>query len=254
MTDNPLTALAWDATALDGTQACIYACTTRGTHQPACPCHQTCPDHDNHCTGCAPRPAHDGSWLCGSCFHRKLRSPLRRVPALFDWLTAQKAGIKAQAYNDDRVTATKEAPLPFHPGIVDHLSLMSLLLNAWAHRAATTAPPAPGPKVWDAAGSAAWLDAHADWVAEQRWVPELIAHMAELERRARALAPWQAPRHHLPLPCRRCDQQTLVLFGGDDWVTCTNPECDEIIGWFQYQSLSRAIGRIYENEQKAGTA
>lgn len=241
-----------DAHTPDGEQACIYGCTSRDRHWSDCPCQASCPDHEGHCKGCAPRPTRDSSYLCGSCFHRRLRSPLRRVPALYDWLESRKGGLRAAVYDSDRIQSSKEAPLPFNVRIVDHLSLMSLLLNAWAHKAAGEADPGPGPATWDAPGSADWLDLHAGWVAEQRWVPQLVHHLRELEQRARALAPWQPTRHSLPLPCMACEQQTLVLFGGEDWVTCTNPECDHIVGWFKYEKLSREIGRIYKQEGMTG--
>jgi len=93
---------------------------------------------------------------------------------------------------------------------------------------------------------------HAGWIAEQVWVPTLIGHLHELEQRARHLAPWTRTGHALPLPCMKCEQLTLVLFGGEDWVTCTNPDCDHIIGWFKYERLSREIGRIYAVERDAG--
>lgn len=76
----------------------------------------------------------------------------------------------------------------------------------------------------------------------------LVAHLAELETLSKRLAPWQRTGHKLPLPCFRCEQLTLVLFGGEDWVTCTNRDCDEIIGWSRYENLSRAIGKLYEHE------
>jgi hypothetical protein len=232
-----------DHATLDGTQACILGCTVRGQHQASCPCHDACPDHDDHCTGCAPRPTHGQSLLCGSCFYRRLRSPLRRVPPLHDWLSSRKGGLKAATYDGDRVQSSKEAPLPFNAAIVDHLSLTALLMNAWANRGVEQIGDAP--TTWTAVTSAAWLDQHATWVAEQPWVPRLIAHLRELEQRARALAPWQPTRHALPVPCFRCEHQTLVLFGGEDWVTCTNPDCDAVFGWSRYAALSKALGRIY---------
>lgn len=237
--------------ALDGRRACVFACKSRGEHLPTCPCHDACPEHTGHCSGCAPRPVPKqapDSLLCGHCFHRRLRAPLRRAPALFDWLTSRKGGLKATDYAADRIQSSKEPPLPFNVGIVDHLALMEAMLRAWTKRALELANPGPGPLVLDVCGCAEWLDAHASWISEQDWCLGLIAHLAGLESRARALAPWQPTRHALPMPCRRCEQQTLVLFGGEDWVTCTNPDCDEIIGWYRYTQLSKAIAEIRGQE------
>lgn len=234
---------------IDGEQACIYGCTTDNLHKAGCPCHNQCPDHEGHCSGCAPRPSH-GGLICGSCFHRKLRSPLRRVPAIYDWLNSRKAGLKATAYDSDMVSSSKDAPLPFNPDIVDHLAVMDLLLAGWVVRIATTGPPGVGPDGFGAPAAATWIEKRASWVAEQDWVKEINRHLSELEKRSKALAPWQPTRHALPVPCFRCEQQTLVLFGGEDWVTCTAPDCDAVFGWSRYEALSRALGRIYVGQAK----
>lgn len=238
------------AATIDGEQACVYGCLDLDEHKPGCPCQATCPEHEGHCTGCAPRPAHGDSLMCGKCFYRRLRGPLKRVPALWDWLSSRKSGLKATAYDDVLVSSSKDPPLPFNPAIDDHLTLMSKLLQAWANRAAAEAPPGPGPASADAVGAAAWLDEHAGWISEQEWVLALVAHLKTLESRARGLAPWQPIRHALPVPCFRCEQQTLVLFGGEEWVTCTNRECDAVYPLSRYKALSRALGRIYEKQQQ----
>lgn len=239
-------------TTIDGEQACILGCINRGEHQPDCPCHDQCPDHTDHCSGCAPRPSHENSLLCGHCFYVKLKAPLRRVPALFDWYTSRKAGLRAAVYDSDRITVSKDQPLPFNVDITDHLDLMRVVLATWAHRSAELAPPGPGPDGKDAVTSAKWLEDHASWISEQQLVGQLSKHLRQLEDYGRAIAPWQATRHKLPLPCFKCQQPTLVLFGGEDWVTCTSPGCDEIIGWFRYQRLSESIGNLLKNEGKAG--
>lgn len=237
-------------TTIDGEQACIQGCLVRGLHQAHCPCHDHCPDHLGHCTGCAPKPSHQGSLLCGRCYHIRVIAPLKRVPALWDWYSSRKAGLRAAVYDSDRITVTKEPPLPFNPEIVDHLDLMRAVLAGWAKRCAEEAPPGPGPVDRAASTSAAWLEVHGGWVSEQPMVAKLIIHLKQLEDRGRALAPWQATRHKLPLPCFKCEQPTLVLFGGEDWVTCTNQDCDEIIGWFRYQRLSESIGNLYKEQGK----
>lgn len=232
------------ATTIDGEQACILGCTSRGQHGAACPCHDQCPEHEGHCTGCAPRPTRGGSLLCGACFHRKLRGPLRRIPALNDWLTSRKAGMRAAVYDRDLVSSSKEAPLPFNPEIVDHLGILDTIMDSWADAIAGKVDPGPRPPR-GAPAAAVWIEERAGWVAEQDWVPQLAAHLKELETRARRLCPWQPTRHALPVPCFRCEQQTLVLFGGEDWVTCTAADCDAVFGWSRYAALSRALGRIY---------
>lgn len=233
---------------IDGEQACILGCIDKGEHKPACPCHDACPDHVGHCKGCAPRPAHDYSLLCGKCYYVKLVRPLRRAPALYDWLASRKSGLQATAYDDILVSTTKDPPLPFNPAIDDHLTLVTRMLASWCRQAATQADPGPGPDSWEIDDTAKWLGQHAGWISDQPWCLTLMAHLKGHEQRARQLAPWQATRHALPLPCLKCEEQTLVLFGGEDWVTCTNPDCDQIIGWYRYERLSRAVAGVREQE------
>lgn len=238
-------AVELDRGTVEGEQACIYGCVLDGVHEGDCPCHDTCPDHEGHCRGCAPRPSHGASYLCGSCFYRRLRRPLRRITPLYDWLVSRKAPLKATSYDGDRVSSSSDRPLPYDVDIVELLGTFDMLLNGWATRVAREAPPGPRPPV-GAPAAAIWLDEHAAWLSEQRWVPKLIEHMAELNARAGRRAPWQPTRHRLPMPCLRCEQQTLVLFGGEDWVTCTADDCDNVIGWARYERLSRAIAGVHE--------
>jgi hypothetical protein len=164
------------------------------------------------------------------------------VPALWDWYTSRKSGLRAAVYDSDHITVTKEPPLPFNPAIYDHLELMRVLYGRWAKRVAEQAPAAgSGPADHEASTSAAWLLDRAGWIAEQPFVEVLMVHLREMENRGRALAPWQATRHGLPIPCPKCERLSLVLYGGEDWVTCTASDCDEIIGWFRYERLGKAI-------------
>lgn len=234
-------------TTIDGEQACVLGCVNRGEHQPHCPCQDTCPEHAGHCTGCAPRQSHETSLLCGRCYYVKLLAPLRRVPALWDWYTSRKAGLKAATYDSDKITVSTDQPLPFNVDLVDHLALMRAVLATWANTCARLAPAGAGPDDATAAASAKWLVEHAGWISEQQLVVRMVGHLRELENRGRKLAPWQATRHQLPLPCTKCEEQTLVLFGGEDWVTCTTQGCDNIIGWFRYDALSKAIVQLHKS-------
>jgi hypothetical protein len=228
---------------------CILGCLLKGEHKPGCPCTLECRDHPGHCTGCAPRPAHARSQLCGRCFYRRLRSPLRQLPDIYDWLGARMGGVRTN-WSEPGVTGSREFPLPINTDMHDLRQLMARLLAGWANRAAhNIVPPVPGPAHWDVASTAGWLDAHASWCANQPWTPRLVTHLGELMKQANGLVPWQPPRTRLPLPCPKCEQMTLTLFGGEDWVTCTTPGCDEVIGWFRYSRLVKAILKLHDSER-----
>ena len=234
--------------ALDGAQACVLGCTNLGEHKPSCPCHTECPQHEGHCTGCAPRPAYDDTLLCGRCFHRRLRSPIRQMPTIHAWLGARMGGVKSPGLERD-VSGSRDAPIPLNPAMHDVRELIEQLLCRWADRVATEhEPPIRGPDHRDVAACAAYLDAHVGWVSKQAWVATLIVHVKQLTRMATGLAPWQQAVTKLPIPCTRCQQPTLVLYGGDDWVTCTNKGCDNIIGWGRYQNLARAIVKLHTRD------
>lgn len=226
--------------ALDGAQACVLGCRARGEHLPHCPCQDTCADHYGHCRGCAPREAHGTSLLCGSCFHRRLRSPIRQLPTVGRWLESKLGGLRSPSLQP-RMSGSHEAPVPINVDVHDHLTVMRQTLAGWARQVAEKVTPADdGPASWTVAGSASYLDGHAGWVSSQTWVPDLMGSVGGLLSVARGLAPWEAHRIRLEASCDRCGSRSLVQFGGEDWVTCVNGECDNVIGVGRYQNLARS--------------
>lgn len=236
---------------IDGNQACIFGCLIRHAHERGCVCTTTCPEHEGHCDGCAHRPAHEDSLLCGSCFWRKLHGPLKRIPALMDWLTINKASLKATAYDRDLVASSKEAPLPFNTEVVDLIDRHHHVLGMWAVGVARRfTPPVPAPRPRSAVPSATWLLEHDSWISNQPWVHLLTDELHDLARRIDRAAPWKPARHRLPMPCLHCNHQSLVLTAGDDWVDCTNPDCRSAIGYDRYQRLERAIAGVHEHDER----
>jgi hypothetical protein len=229
-------------------RACVLGCLIKGDHKPGCPCTLECKDHAGHCRGCAPRPAHAWSLLCGKCFYRRLRGPLRQLPGIHGWLGVRMGGMRTN-WAEPGVSGSRETALPINTEMHDLRVLITQILAAWAYRAAREhVPPIHGPSHYGPDWTAPWLDAHATWCAQQAWVPVLVTHLSELVKTANGLVPWQPPRTRLPLPCPKCEQMTLTLFGGEDWVTCTTQNCDEVIGWFRYSRLVKAILKLHDNQ------
>ncbi len=247
------------AAPIDG-QACIMGCKQDEAHLPSCPCNDQCPNHPGHCPGCTPRSAHDRSLLCGRCFYRRLRSPLRQMPVIDAWLNTHMGGIRSASL-EPGVTGSTDAAIPIRADIHDHLATSRMLLIGWARRVVDEHPKQRavdgtwsligGPTSLDVATTSRYLDRHATWISAQPWTRTLIGHLWELTRRATGLAPWQQSRTMLQLPCPKCEQMTLALFGGDDWVACIAAGCDEIIGWYRYERLSKAIIRL-RNQHNVG--
>jgi hypothetical protein len=231
------------------TKPCVLGCILKGDHKPGCICTLECKEHPGHCTGCNPRPAHVGSTLCGKCFYRRLRGPLRQLPGIHGWLGVRMGGIRGN-WSEPGVSGSRESPLPINTDMHDLRVLITQVLAQWAARVACEhVPVIHGPEHWDVDTTAPWLDKRAGWCSAQAWTPILVAHLGELVKRANGLVPWQPPRTRLPLPCPQCEQMTLTLFGGEDWVTCTTQNCDEVIGWYRYSRLVKAILKLHDSER-----
>jgi hypothetical protein len=228
--------------ALDGAQACVLGCRQRGEHLPHCPCQDTCPDHDGHCRGCAPREAHGSSLLCGSCFHRRLRSPIRQTPRVERWLFGCSVDTLRSPSWEPRLSGTPDPPVPINVDVHDHLRVMRDVMAGWAVRVCGKLDD-DGPESTQVAGSAEYLDGRAEWLSGQAWTVDLMASVADILNVARGLAPWEQTRTPLRGSCDRCGARSLVMFGGEDWVTCVNSVCDNVIGWGRYQNLERTESR-----------
>jgi hypothetical protein len=228
---------------------CVLGCLLKGDHAPGCICTLECKPHPGHCDGCAPRPAHTSSTLCGRCFYRRLRGPLRQLPGIHGWLGVRMGGIRGN-WSEPGVSGSRESPLPINTDMHDLRVLITTVLAQWAHRVAREhTPPIAGPDHWGVDTTAGWLDRRASWCSSQPWTPTLVRHLGELTRRANGLVPWQPPRTRLPLPCPKCEAMSLTLFGGEDWVTCTTQGCDEVIGWYRYSRLVKAILKLHDSER-----
>lgn len=227
------------------------------------PCLRACVHHDQHlegcdaddCHGCLPRTATLGL-LCAGCAYR-LEEWLSNDVADADWY-AQPAGRRREirsslawaahcvddaidrgivgiAYDGDRIGYTKEPPAPVNLARVDLLrdldDTMSSWLEAWcAHRGLR------GPDVYELRYAcrylASWLDELASWEP----VRDMWDELSLLMSRAHALAPWrQQARACDGVPCPDCGHTRLVVYGGDDLVTCrgcgTTMHRDEYTRW-----------------------
>ena len=231
------------------------------------PCLRGCVHHDQHledcdaddCHGCEPRKAVLGR-LCARCAYRledwlsndvaepgwysQPAGQRREIRSSLAWAAhcvddAIDRGIVGIAYDGDRIGYTKEPPAPVDLARVDLLrdldDTMSSWLEAWcSHRGLR------GPDVYELRYACRYL---ASWLEElATWEPvrDMWDELSLLMSRAHALAPWrQQARACDGVPCPDCGQPNLVVYDGDDLVTCRR--CGATLHRDEYTRWTRII-------------
>ena len=200
--------------------ACIRGCRQGGRHLSDCP--------GDECVGCQPRPvAREGGLLCWPCRRR-----------LTEWLAAGEnslahaearlveeihAPVRATAYDTDRIQSSSEdgAPTPLnlarHDALAETRRWCAYWLQEWCHERGLHGPDDHGVK-----SATSYLHQWVDQLAGWERVGEMWDALAGQMMDAHALAPWrvQMRRCH-GVPCPDCQRTSLVVFGGDDYVTCS---------------------------------
>lgn len=185
-------------------------------------------------------PQH-GSLLCGSHYGR-LAHTLSDMPRVYRWLHTCLATTRS---HDDRITGTRNPPVPLRVDIIDNLDQITAVLASWCRLVVEEhVPVLRGPRSSYVAATAGWLHATLPWIESRPWVDELYREVIDLRRRAAQIAPWQRHAHHLPTPCPACGERTLVLYGGDSAITCT--ECHELIPEDRYGLWERYVVWLHD--------
>lgn len=213
-------------------EPCLRGCTVGDQHLDDC--------EVEDCPGCQPRRAVLGL-LCATCV-RHLEDWLSNDVADPDWYTqpadrrreirsslawavhcvdtAIDRGITGIAYDGDRVGVTKAPPAPVNLARLDVMrdidDTMSSWLEAWcAHRGLR------GPDTYELTYACRYLASWIDELAAWEPVRDMWDEIQQLMSRAHALAPWrQQARRCEGVPCPDCGQPNLVVYDGDDLVTC----------------------------------
>jgi hypothetical protein len=185
--------------------------------------------HTEGCMGCLPRPAAEGEQLCAWCSHRASEwfAGVDRVGSLLwleHWLGSNRGQhVRGQSF-DQHVSASKEPPIPLNVDTHDLLVRLSDLVIGW-ESALRTEFDRPEPQVaFTLDGGVAFL---------RSWWPRLVRggdpdtvrvmwdEFRDLLTDAHAQFPWrQGIRHCHGVPCMTCGKATLVVYDGDDVVTC----------------------------------
>ncbi len=242
---------------------CARGCTRRDRHWSNCP--------REECRGCLPRPAENG-WLCYPC-HKRLDEMLRHAPEQCHLLeqTAGMAAAPAARGDADLIHGSGELKTPIRLACIDTVTLIGDLLSeiverlvedyrmrgpkrlmaqadrdmpgrlrkSWVQMTETytwTEPPAR----FKVDTAAPWLRAQVERMEHLDGIEGTWSALADAMAAAHALAPWRAEMARMNgIECPECHRCSLVHFGGDENVTCT--ECHASISPGRYNIWVRAL-------------
>lgn len=223
-----------NATGTDVTEthtACTRGCTQLRFHLVDCEAMV------GECRGCLPRPAKHGN-LCHPC-HRRLELMLTDADTVDRWLTGNIATGSSGASDGTHVTGTKETPLPIREGIYDAREALRDSLAVWvddiAERFAVKGP-LTHTVAEDARFLLRWLTQIVTLDPIGDWWTELADHTSA----AHALAPWRPAVRRIPgVPCPRCTETNLKIYGGETDVTCGS--CSAMMTEDQFDLWQRVL-------------
>lgn len=208
---------------------CVRGCVRPRAHRDDCA--------DRGCRGCAPRPATNG-FLCWSC-HRRLELMLTDIPGIADWLDAHiRAGSRPRGDLPTRRTKG-EPPIPIDLDVLDHGLTITCVVLGWCE-VLVEKTSLTGPRQWTVPATAAYLRTHLTAVEAADWCAVAWQELADATSQAHALAPWRPELRRCDgIPCPECQAMALVVYGGDEDVTCQ--ECRVMIQAKRYTIWTRML-------------
>lgn len=215
---------------------CARNCTYRNRHGDQC---------SGDCTGCLPRRADHGT-LCWPC-HRRLELMLTDMPNMAAWLDAHlPIGQRSNAKQDwERSSKQEYPPPPIDLGIHDHLDILHVSLSGWVD-ALVEDTDLVGPDHRDITSTSSYLLTHLDRVEAADWADAMWDELAQNCSDAHAMAPWRPELRRVDgIPCPECHSCALVIFGGEEDVSCL--ECRTIIPKQRYLIWTRIAAEEWGN-------
>lgn len=216
--------------------ACTRGCTHQNEHTTTCGCHDTCPNHDNHCRGCLPRNADIGHY-CRRCA-LDLRDTIDTIPTLINTLhqlpDGRLAPPPANNSGDPTRRATKvdqHSPSPAH----DAANEATMWLYSWAIAVADERSergpfeyrrdgiPEPHP-----AAEARYLTSRLEHITAQSYTLTLNEEAVALVATMTRITGLDNADQRIPTRCPHCNQRTLVRPDGQDHVICRNRHCGNV--------------------------
>jgi hypothetical protein len=188
------------------------------------------------CIACHEEPPYGlYSMLGGRCFGR-LRADLATVQWAHGWLGSELVAL-APAFKPGSIHAAAASRPPMNLGQHDVRVQIEGVLWSWTRMILEEIVPAlRGPRTTDVPTVARWLRERLPWVSDQPWADEFVREVRELRQSAYAVAPWDAQRSDMPLPCPRCGLLALAHFQGSDCIVCRSLACGVVLTWEKYRS------------------
>lgn len=194
------------------TRACIRECAISRRHLAEC--------GDNTCRGCLPRRAEEGRLLCWSC-HRRLRLLITDAPDVDKWLQANQGPGGQQRIRQDWERSSGDTSVRAET-LLDQRYALSDVIAAmvdWTCEAFDL----DGPSKMTMPVMCNYLLAWLTKIETRDYVAYWWNELAELTSDAHALAPWRPElRRCTGIECPECHTQSLVVYGGDEDVSCVN--------------------------------
>lgn len=206
----------------ESTSACVRGCAIYRQHYADC---DSLDPAGRECRGCLPRRATQGL-LCDPCY-RRLQLMLTDAPVVYRWLTGNMgAGQQASRAKQDHERRSggekgvTETPVPVKIEVLDLRDLMADQLtewvDEWCEKHGLTGPPRHDVPT-DCAFLLTWLPGivRLDWIGD--WFEQVAQTMID----AHGLVPWRPAVRRVPkVPCPGCGETNLVIYGGEDDITC----------------------------------
>lgn len=197
------------------TEACVRGCSIYRRHLNACE-----GIDDETCRGCLPRRAEHGR-LCQPC-HRRWELMLTDAETVHRWMTGNMAGGGGTDPEAERVTGSRERPLPIKADLFDLRELLADRLALWVDDWVEF-KGLQGPGRHTVGTDAKYLLTWLPGVEKLDWIGDWWEELAEVMRDAHALAPWRPKMQRVPgVPCPGCEETNLVIWGGESDVNCAS--------------------------------
>lgn len=241
---------------------CVRSHTHPGEHTPPCTCTRECPDHDNHCPGCAPAEAtrgllcdRDSRILRGHLGAEEGLDPDRPVHGLpWAWEHLQHAYPSLSQAPSSGGSSIEDAEAERLAAVVSLRADIAERLLFWTfavmNATGLAGPDIPATERLTVRRCSAFLLVQAEHMEHHPSVAEAWQELADLMSRAHALAPWRpAPTRLEGIPCR-CGAK--ALYDHTDEVKCW--ACGYTMDREQYRVLTTVYARRFADDPRAQAA
>jgi hypothetical protein len=144
---------------------------------------------------------------------------LTDAPIVWRWMSGNMSSQSA-GLDGDLITGSREEPAPLNLGILDARDLLADQLAELVDDVCETRN-LTGPKRHTVEADAKFVLTWLGTVEREDWIGDWWTALAETMSACHKLAPWRPEmRRCYGIACPECEETNLVVFGGDEDVTC----------------------------------